>query len=261
MSGGAKGIDYTRLVADFGSSLISEDLVTRIEHLTKRRAHPWLRRSLFFSHRDLDVILNLYARNQPFYLYTGRGPSSDALHLGHLIPFMFTRYLQEAFNVPLVVQMTDDEKFFFKDLTLAQTYALTHSNCKDIIAIGFDANKTFVFSNLDYVGVMYPNICKLQKCFTLNAVTGCFGFTTSDHTGKYAFPAIQAAPSFSNSFPHLFGQRYDVPCLIPYCQQHTAHSTQHRTPHLSQPALSPLTLPFICVCSQAAQSTRTRISA
>ena len=225
MSAGAKGIDYTRLVADFGSSLLTEDLVSRIEHLTKRRAHPWLRRSLFFSHRDLDTILNLYAHNQPFYLYTGRGPSSDALHLGHLIPFMFTRYLQEAFNVPLVVQMTDDEKFFFKDLTLAQTYALTHSNCKDIIAIGFDANNTFIFSNLDYVGVMYPNICKLQKCFTLNAVTGCFGFTTSDHTGKYAFPAIQAAPSFSNSFPHLFGTRYDIPCLIP--SVHTAEISLH----------------------------------
>ena len=83
MSAGAKGIDYTRLVADFGSTLITQDLVTRIEHLTKRRAHPWLRRSLFFSHRDLETILNLYATNQPFYLYTGRGPSSDALHLGH----------------------------------------------------------------------------------------------------------------------------------------------------------------------------------
>lgn len=33
--------------------------------------------------------------------------------------------------------------------------------------------------------------------------------------GKISFPAIQAAPSFSNSFPHIFGDRHDVPCLIP----------------------------------------------
>jgi tryptophanyl-tRNA synthetase len=26
---------------------------------------------------------------------------------------------------------------------------------------------------------------------------------------------VQAAPSFSNTFPHIFGQRTDVPCLIP----------------------------------------------
>ena len=40
------------------------------------------------------------------YLYTGRGPSSEALHLGHLVPFMFTKYLQDAFKCPLVVQVS-----------------------------------------------------------------------------------------------------------------------------------------------------------
>jgi len=34
-------------------------------------------------------------------------------------------------------------------------------------------------------------------------------------TGKISFPAIQAAPSFSNSFPQIFGNRKDIMCLIP----------------------------------------------
>jgi tryptophanyl-tRNA synthetase len=34
--------------------------------------------------------------------------------MGHLVPFMFTQWLQEAFNVPLVIQLTDDEKYQFK---------------------------------------------------------------------------------------------------------------------------------------------------
>jgi tryptophanyl-tRNA synthetase len=29
------------------------------------------------------------------------------------------------------------------------------------------------------------------------------------------FPSIQAAPSFSSSFPQIFGRRGDIPCLIP----------------------------------------------
>ena len=29
------------------------------------------------------------------------------------------------------------------------------------------------------------------------------------------FPSIQAAPSFSSSFPEIFGGRGDIPCLIP----------------------------------------------
>jgi tryptophanyl-tRNA synthetase len=36
-----------------------------------------------------------------------------------------------------------------------------------------------------------------------------------DNIGKIHFAAIQSAPSFSNSFPQIFGTRTDVPCLIP----------------------------------------------
>ena len=181
---GEKGIDYMKLIEKFGSQQITPELIARVEKLTGKPAHPWLRRGLFFSHRDLDWILDNYEKGIPFYLYTGRGPSSDALHLGHLIPFMFTKYLQEAFNVPLVIQMTDDEKFYWKNLSLAQTYELTKQNAKDIIACGFDVNKTFIFSDLEYVGTMYPNICKLEKSFTWNAVSSCFGFTESDRQQK-----------------------------------------------------------------------------
>lgn len=92
---GEKGIDYSKLIKKFGSTEISPELIARVERLTGKPAHPWLRRGLFFSHRDLDVILDYYEKGIPFYLYTGRGPSSDALHLGHLVPFMFTKYLQE----------------------------------------------------------------------------------------------------------------------------------------------------------------------
>lgn len=51
-----------------------------------------------------------------------------------------------------VIQITDDEKFFWKMLTLAASYRLGRENVKDIIASGFDITKTFIFSDLDYVG-------------------------------------------------------------------------------------------------------------
>lgn len=56
---------------------------------------------------------------------------------------------------------------------------------------------------------------KIQKHVTFNQVKGIFGFTDSDSIGKISFPAIQAAPSFSNSFPQIFGERFDIQCLIP----------------------------------------------
>lgn len=35
------------------------------------------------------------------------------MHLGHMIPFVFTQWLQEVFDVPLVVQLTGKSLPFF----------------------------------------------------------------------------------------------------------------------------------------------------
>jgi hypothetical protein len=37
----------------------------------------------------------------------------DAESRGHLVLFLFTKSLQDSFNVPLVIQLTDDDKFFW----------------------------------------------------------------------------------------------------------------------------------------------------
>jgi tryptophanyl-tRNA synthetase len=115
--------------------------------------------------------------------------------------------------------MTDDEKFLFNeklDLDLVRGY--TRENVKDIIACGFDINKTFIFQNTNYVGHMYQNIVKIQKCVTVNQAKGIFGFTDSHNIGQMSFAAIQAAPSFASSFPHIFGKYPNmdsIRCLIP----------------------------------------------
>jgi len=214
-----KGIDYMKLIKQFGSERVSPEQIEKIEKLTGKKAHHFLRRGIFFSQRDLNFVLSQKEQGKPFYLYTGRGPSSDAMHLGHLIPFLFTQYLQEAFNVPLVIQLTDDEKFLWKEhLSLEECHRLAYENAKDIIACGFDVEKTFVFSDIDYVGgssAFYQNILRIQRSVTFNQVRGIFGFGDSDKIGKMSFPAIQAAPSFSSSFPQIFGEKSNVACLIP----------------------------------------------
>lgn len=59
--------------------------------------------------------------------------------------------------MPLVIQLTDDEKTLWKDLTVEQAMALARENAKDIIAMGFDVNKTFIFSNLDFMGFVWQS--------------------------------------------------------------------------------------------------------
>ena len=264
-------IDYSKLIDKFGSKPLTSYLLRRLENVTVKRGtvdklHRFLRREIFFSHRDIEKICELLeewygvsppsedetleencvsdesckapSTQCPFYLYTGRGPSSSAMHLGHLVPFLFTAWLQKAFRCPLVIQMTDDEKFLFKGEYSSENAGdendadphrtgdnlkhfanLTFENAKDIIACDFIKDKTFIFSDLDYVGKMYPNIVRIWKAVTVNQVNGVFGFDASSNIGKVAFPAVQAAPSFASSFPTVLGDRNSctatLGCLIP----------------------------------------------
>ena len=84
-------IDYNKLVDKFGSQKIDQPLLERFEKVTGHKPHRLMRRGMVFSHRDLNIILDKYEKGIPFFLYTGRGPSSDSMHVGHSIPFEFTK--------------------------------------------------------------------------------------------------------------------------------------------------------------------------
>ncbi|EIE92453.1 hypothetical protein G6F46_010448 [Rhizopus delemar] len=217
VDGVQQAIDYNKLLEQFGTRAIDDALLERFEKLTGRKPHIFLRRGTFFSHRELEKILDRFEKKEPFFLYTGRGPSSNSMHMGHMVPFVFCQWLQEVFDVPLVIQLTDDEKFLFKsNLTVDMCRQFSKDNAKDIIAFGFNPEKTFIFSDFDYVsGPFYHNIVKISRCITLNQSKATFGFNDSDNVGKAHFVSVQAAPSFSNSFPQIFGDRSDIPCLIP----------------------------------------------
>lgn len=168
--------------------------------------------------RSMSKLILLYRNPDlpPFFLYTGRGPSSDALHLGHTLPFIFNKYLQESFKVPFVIQITDDEKFFYKNeqCDLPDLTKLAYENIKDIIAMGLDPEYTFIFIDSEYMGELYPNVVRFQKHINMSTLKAIFGLQFSDSCGKAAYPAIQAAPCLSSSFPFIFGSN-NIPCLIP----------------------------------------------
>ncbi|VDN17824.1 unnamed protein product [Gongylonema pulchrum] len=123
-----------------------------------------LRRGLFFAHRDLSLILDRVEQKKPFFLYTGRGPSSGSLHLGHLIPFLFAKWLQDVFDVPLIIQMTDDEKYLWKEHSLEEVKKMANENMKDIIACGLNPETTFIFLDTEYMcPAFFTNVLKISK--------------------------------------------------------------------------------------------------
>lgn len=216
-NGVAQSIDYEKLIKQFGTRPISDETLARFEAVTGQKPHHFLRKGVFFSERDFTKILDLYEQGKPFFLYTGRGPSSDSMHLGHMVPFIFTKWLQEVFDVPLVIELTDDEKFLFKHkLTVEDVKKYARENAKDIVAVGFNPENTFIFSDLQYVGGgFYETIVRVSRQITGSTAKAVFGFTDSDNIGKIHFASIQIASAFPSSFPDVLGLPNKTPCLIP----------------------------------------------
>jgi tryptophanyl-tRNA synthetase len=203
-------VDYERLIREFGTQPLTDELLKKVTGYTGK-LHLQLQRRLFFSHRDLDVVLELYEKGTKFVLYTGRGPSGP-VHIGHLVPWIFTRHLQEKFGVRLYFQMTDDEKFLIDDdATLAETKKYAYENALDLIALGFKPEDTFIIYDVEDMDLLYDVTLEVAKRITYSTAKATFGFQDSTNIGWIFWPAIQAVPCFIHK--KLTGE--NVPALIP----------------------------------------------
>ena len=203
-------VDYVRLIREFGTQPLTEELRQRLAKYMGG-VHIQLRRELFFSHRDLDTVLDLYEKGIKFVLYTGRGPSGP-VHIGHLVPWIFTKHLQEAFDTRLYFQMTDDEKFVIDDeAVLSETTNLAYENALDLIALGFEPKNTFIIYDVEDIDLLYDIALEVAKRITYSTARSTFGFQDSTNLGWIFYPAVQAVPCFIHK--KLTGE--NVPALIP----------------------------------------------
>jgi tryptophanyl-tRNA synthetase len=203
-------LDYERLIKEFGTQPLSEELLSKVAKYTDK-LHMQIDRRIFFSHRDLDKVLDQYEKGKKFVLYTGRGPSGP-VHIGHLVPWIFTLHLQEKFGARLYFQMTDDEKFLINDeATLEKTRKYAYENALDLIALGFKPEKTFIIYDVEDMDLLYDITLEVAKKITYSTARATFGFQDSTNIGWVFWPAIQAAPCFIHK--KLTGE--NVPALIP----------------------------------------------
>jgi tryptophanyl-tRNA synthetase len=195
-------IDYDKLIKQFGTEKISSELLERIKGITGED-HFMLRRGIFFSHREMPRILDEYEKGNKFFLYTGRGPSGHT-HIGHLIPWMFAKWLQEKFDVNLYFQLTDDEKFYSKpNLTLEDTRKFAYENALDFIALGFNPEKTKIIINTRNIQTLYPIAAQVAKKINFSNTKATFGFTNETNIGMIFYTSLQSAPCFIEDKPVL----------------------------------------------------------
>ncbi len=180
-------VNYKKLIKEFGTEPITEEIQSNL-----KKAHPVLRRGLFFSHREFDLWLRDAHAKKKVSIVSGRGPS-EKMHIGHLIPFLASKSLQEIYNCNVFIPISEDEKFFVKpSLSLENAKKFAEDNILDILALGFKPGKTFIlrdFSN----SKIYEWSAKLSKLITYSEAKAVFGLKPENNIGWSFYPAVQAA--------------------------------------------------------------------
>ena len=195
-------IDYDKLIKQFGTEKITNDLLNQVTKLAGED-HFMLRRGIFFSHRDFKTILDEYEKGNKFFLYTGRGPSGHT-HIGHLVPWVFAKWLQDKFNVNMYFQLTDDEKFYSKqNLSLEETKKFAYENALDFIALGFKPENTKIIIDTENIQTLYPIAAQVAKKINFSNTKAVFGFTNDTNIGMIFYTALQSAPCFIEDKPVL----------------------------------------------------------
>jgi tryptophanyl-tRNA synthetase len=60
---------------------------------------------------------------------------------------------------------------------MTEMRTFVRNNARDILAVGFDPKKTFLFSDFEFMsGAFYENVVKVSRCITLNSRKAVFGF-------------------------------------------------------------------------------------
>src|SRR3989338_7190592 len=210
-------INYEKLIKEFGVEKIDEKILERIKKHSP--IHYMLKRKVFFAGRDLKWILDEYDKGNKFFLYTGRAPSGK-VHLGHIMPWLFTKWLQDIFDVELWFQFPDEEKMLFKkDISFSDTKKFLEDNMLDVIALGFNPKKTHFIIDTKHAQLMYKPACEVAKKITFSMVKTSFGLNESSNIGQIFYTSMQAVPAF---LPSIIKEK-NIPCLIPHAVDQDPH--------------------------------------
>ncbi|MCU4742342.1 tryptophan--tRNA ligase [Natronoglomus mannanivorans] len=202
-------VDYDKLVERFGADPLTDEQIARFPD------HPLLRRQTFYAGRDVDESLEAADAGDPHAVVTGRGPSGP-MHLGHVLPLYLARRFQQATGATVYVPLSDDEKFLAKDQSFESIGEHTRDNLRDILAIGFDPDRTRIVIDTADADVVYPIATRLAKHLTPATVEAVYG--TQDTVGLQFYPAVQATHLL---LPQLVDGRQ--PTLVPIAVDQDPH--------------------------------------
>ena len=202
-------VDYEKLLERFGADPLTDDQIDRFPD------YPLLRRRTFYAGRDVDRYLAAADAGDPHAIVTGRGPSGP-MHLGHVLPLYLAKRFQRETGATVYVPLSDDEKFLAKDQSFESIGEHARDNLRDILAVGFDPERTRIVVDTADADVIYPIAVRLAKHLTPSTVEAVYG--EQDTVGLQFYPAVQATHLL---LPQLVAGRR--PTLVPIAVDQDPH--------------------------------------
>ncbi|MFC4405117.1 tryptophan--tRNA ligase [Haloarchaeobius iranensis] len=202
-------VDYDRLLERFGADRLTDEQVARFPD------HPMLRRRIYYAGRSVDRFLDAAEAGETHSIVTGVGPSGP-MHLGHALVFYLAKELQDATGAEVLIPLSDDEKYYAKDLTYEEISTYRDENLRDLLAVGFDPEKTTIVVDTEDAEVMYPVASAFARHLTQSTVDATYG--EPENVGLSFYPAMQAAHLLLPQLVH--GEH---PTLVPVAVDQDPH--------------------------------------
>ena len=202
-------VDYEKLLEQFGADPLTDEQIHRLPD------HPSVRRRIFYAGRDVDRYLAAAEADEDHAIVTGIGPSGP-LHLGHVLPLYLAKRFQEATGATVYLPFSDDEKYLAKDQSFESIGDHTRENLRDVLAVGFDPDRTRIVIDTADADVIYPIAVRLAKGLTPATIDAVYG--EGPNVGLSFYPAVQATHLL---LPQLVAGRQ--PTLIPIAIDQDPH--------------------------------------
>ncbi|HET7325331.1 MAG TPA: tryptophan--tRNA ligase [Halococcus sp.] len=204
-------IDYDKLLDQFGADRLTDEQIASFPE----PVHPLVRRKVFYAERDLSPFLAAVNTGESHSIVTGRGPSGP-MHIGHVFPFYFAKHLQDQTDTLVYIPFSDEEKYFLKDNSIEEISDHTRENLRDLLAVGFDPERTRIIVDTADADVIYPLAAAFAKDITQSTVDATYG--NPENVGLSFYPAVQAVHLL---LPQLVAGRH--PTLVPIAVDQDPH--------------------------------------
>jgi len=194
--------DYSELFATFG--------IEPIESILKRIKKPnrYLRRKIIFGHRELGKIIDAIEKKEEYAVMSGIKPTG-ALHLGSKMTAEEIIYFQNLSNKSKVFYaIADVEAYCDNGLPFNLTSEIAVNNLADILALGLDPNRAYVYRQSEEIRVMNLALIFSRKV-TKNTIEAIYG---ERPLGLYLSALVQAGDILLPQLEDFGGPK---PVLVP----------------------------------------------